>query len=289
MSYNNPNVPVSLPFAFDPNQFDIMGGGGAFIKESGKFPVIIVGAEMVAVKGNAAVHFLAFTFQITDGPLKGQEFVDRLHINGSQEARDFSYKKLSAIAHATGVAGAQTDARVYCNKPLQAFVEAKQVANTTDPNKTSWNNDVKEYFYADGEQLVKGRYGNSQGTGAAAQQGFAAPNAPAAPAPQGYAPTAPAAAPAPQPQPAAAPAPQQQQQQYAPQQTQPAIDTNVQPQFATAPQQQQQPVQQQQQPVQQQQPPVQQQYAPQQQQQAPAGATGGFTPPPAPQFAPTAQ
>lgn len=274
----NPNIPCPLPNIFNPAQYELLGGGAAFIKESGKFAVVIVGVEMVAAKNNAS-HFLQMTYEITAGELKGQSFLDRIHLNNpNQQAREIAYKRLASIAHATGVGQAIQDARVFVGKTMQVYVLSEEQASTTDPNKTVWQNDVKEYFYADGSSLIKGSFGATATAGGQNPQAAPAPNA----APQqAYAPQAPAAAPAP------APAPAPQQQHYAPpagqpqqQQQQPTIETNVQPQgYAPQAEQQQYAPQQPQQP--------QQAHAPQS--TVPAGATGGYVPPQMPNFAPPQQ
>jgi len=271
---------------FNPDQYDLLGAGGDFIKVSGKFKCVVDGVEMVAVKGNQSAFYLQVTFRITEGEQKDQKFVDRLNLsNPNQTTREIAWKKLASLAHATGVQNATSDARVYVGRPLQIYVVAEEQTSTTDPNKTVWNNECKEYFYADGQTLVKGRYGSA--TAGAQTQGYAQPNAPAPQQQQQFTPNAPTAAPAPQPQ------VQQPQTQYVDpnqQQQQPQISTNIQPQFTHEQPAQQQQVQQpqvQQQQVQQPQYQEQQQQPQQQfQNTVPAGATGGFTPPPMPQFTP---
>lgn len=282
MSSYNPNVPCALPFMFDPTQFEIMGAGGDFIKQSGKYAVVVEAVEMCQVKGNAAAHYLAVTFRITQGELKGSKFLERFNIaNPSDTAREIAIKKLTSLATATGVQSQIADARVFVGKTLQVHVKAESVPSTTDPNKTNWNNEVTEWFYADGNPIVRGQFG---ATGGVAPQNNFAPNTPnaAPPAPQntGYnappAPTQPQGNFAPPPQQGNfAPPPAQQQQNvqqqgnYAPPAGQTQIDTNV----AYQPQGQQQQTP----------PPAQNNYA------APPQNTGGFTPPPAPQFAPPPQ
>lgn len=274
----NPNIPCPLPNIFNPAQFELLGGGAPFIKESGRFAVRIIGAEMVAAKNNAS-HYLQFTYEITAGELKDQSFLDRIHLNNAnQTSREIAYKRLASIAHATGVGQAIQDARIFVGKTMQVYVMTEEKASTTDPNKTVFENDVKEYFYADGTPLIKGNFGSGATAGGQPAQNAPAPNA----APQqAYAPQ-PAAAPAPAPAPAQQPPQQPQQQQYAPQQ--PVVETGIQPQ-GYAPQQ---PAQQQQQPqyAQQpaQQPPQQPQYA--QPTTAPAAASGGYVPPAMPNFTP---
>lgn len=255
--------PCQLPVMFDPNSGAIFSGG-AFIKVSGKYPVIITGAQMKATKGNSAAHYLEFTLEITSGELSGQTFIDRLNINNpSDTTREMAFKSLTSYATAIGQQQAFADANILVRRPFQLYVEATEEVSTSDPNKTQWANSVKKWFYADGEDIQQGKFGAvaAQGT-PPAQQGYGAPQAaPAAPAPQQaqYAP----------PQQPQQPAQQPAQQQYAaptnpaPQQQAPAAG-QVTIQGGYVPPQQ----------------PAQQQYA------APQGAPaqGGYVPPAAPSF-----
>ena len=255
--------PCQLPVMFDPNSGAIFSGG-AFIKVSGKYPVIITGAQMKATKGNSAAHYLEFTLEITSGELSGQTFIDRLNINNpSDTTREMAFKSLTSYATAIGQQQAFADANILVRRPFQLYVEATEEVSTSDPNKTQWANSVKKWFYADGEDIQQGKFGAvaAQGT-PPAQQGYGAPQAaPSAPAPQQaqYAP----------PQQPQQPAQQPAQQQYAaptnpaPQQQAPAAG-QVTIQGGYVPPQQ----------------PAQQQYA------APQGAPaqGGYVPPAAPSF-----
>lgn len=255
-----------LPVMFDPNQYQI-ATTGAFIRVSGKYPVIITDAVMKAVQGNAAAHYIQFTLEITDGELKGQTFVDRLNINNPKEStREIAMKSLTSYATAIGQQQAFADAAILCRRPFQLFVEAVEEPSTTDPNKTNWNNSVKKWYYANGDEIQQGKFGsiNAAGTPPA---GYGAPQPQAVPQPQ--------AAPVQQavPQPQAAPA-----QQYAPQAAAPA---------APAPQQQYAP-----QAAAQAAPPAGQVTINAQGYGAPAGAppaAGGYVPPAAPSFAPPQQ
>lgn len=252
--------PCQLPVMFDPNSGAIFSGG-AFIKVSGKYPVIITGAQMKATKGNSAAHYLEFTLEITSGELSGQTFIDRLNINNpSDTTREMAFKSLTSYATAIGQQQAFADANILVRRPFQLYVEATEEVSTSDPNKTQWANSVKKWFYADGEDIQQGKFGAvaAQGT-PPAQQGYGAPQAaPSAPAPQQaqYAP------------------PQQPQQQPAQQQY--AAPTNPAPQ-QQAPAAGQVTIQGGYVPPQQ---PAQQQYA------APQGAPaqGGYVPPAAPSF-----
>lgn len=280
MSTYNPNMPCALPFMFDPTQYEIMGAGGDFIKQSGKYPLVVDNVEMCQVKGNAAAHYLAVTFRITGGELKDSKFIERFNINNpSDTAREIAIKKLTSLATATGIRTQIADARVFVGKALQAFVKAESVPSTTDPNKTNWNNEIAEWFYADGNSIVRGQFGAAGG--AAPQTNFAPATNNAPPAPQGN-----YAAP-PSPQGNFAPQPQQTQQQTPPPAQQgnfapppqgnfappPAAQTQIDTNVAYNGGQQQQ-----------------QQTAPQGNYAPPAAQnTGGFTPPPAPQFAPPPQ
>ena len=255
--------PCQLPVMFDPNSGAIFSGG-AFIKVSGKYPVIITGAQMKATKGNSAAHYLEFTLEITSGELSGQTFIDRLNINNPSDAtREMAFKSLTSYATAIGQQQAFADANILVRRPFQLYVEATEEVSTSDPNKTQWANSVKKWFYADGEDIQQGKFGavSAQGT-PPAQQGYGAPQAaPAAPAPQ---------------QAQYAPPQQPQQPQQQPAQQQYAAPTNPAPQ-QQAPAAGQVTIQDGYVPPQQ---PAQQQYA------APQGAPaqGGYVPPAAPSF-----
>ena len=255
--------PCQLPVMFDPNSGAIFSGG-AFIKVSGKYPVIITGAQMKATKGNSAAHYLEFTLEITSGELSGQTFIDRLNINNpSDTTREMAFKSLTSYATAIGQQQAFADANILVRRPFQLYVEATEEVSTSDPNKTQWANSVKKWFYADGEDIQQGKFGAvaAQGT-PPAQQGYGAPQAaPAAPAPQ---------------QAQYAPPQQPQQPQQQPAQQQYAAPTNPAPQ-QQAPAAGQVTIQGGYVPPQQ---PAQQQYA------APQGAPaqGGYVPPAAPSF-----
>lgn len=190
-----------LPLMFDPNSVGILGGG-SFIKESGKYPVILTSMKMTPTKSNQAIHFIEATLEITEGALKGQSFIDRLNINGSDAARKYAYAALSSYATAIGQQQAFSDANVLCNRPFQVYVQCEEKVSTIDPNKTNWENEVKKWYYADGEEITQGRYGSNNAQGTAPQGNYASPqagvptpqSAPAAPAGvpqgQGYAPPA---------------------------------------------------------------------------------------------------
>lgn len=252
------NIPCQLPVMFDPNTGLIHAGGGDFIKVSGKYPVVIVECEMKQTKNNQAAHYLQFTLEILDGDLKGQRFVDRLNINNpSEQTREIAYKSLTSYATAVGYNQAFADASVLKGRPFMLFVNAEEKPSTTDPNKTNWENSVKKWYYADGEEIQQGKFGSAKAQGTPPTGQYAAPSA-----------AAPAAAPAPQAAPAAP-----QQQYAAPVATAPAQQQYAPPvQQAPAQQQYAPPVQQ---------APAQQQYAP------PAGAApaqGSYVPPAAPAF-----
>ena len=255
--------PCQLPVMFDPNS-GVIFSGGAFIKVSGKYPVIITGAQMKATKGNSAAHYLEFTLEITSGELSGQTFIDRLNINNpSDTTREMAFKSLTSYATAIGQQQAFADANILVRRPFQLYVEATEEVSTSDPNKTQWANSVKKWFYADGEDIQQGKFGAvaAQGT-PPAQQGYGAPQAaPSAPAPQ---------------QAQYAPPQQPQQPQQQPAQQQYAAPTNPAPQ-QQAPAAGQVTIQGGYVPPQQ---PAQQQYA------APQGAPaqGGYVPPAAPSF-----
>lgn len=237
--------PTQLTYMFDPNQFNLPSGGGNYIQQSGKYPVVISAAYLKASAKNAANLMAVIELTITDGELKGQSTVDYLNIlHHSVETKRIANEQLAAYATAAGVGTAFQDLAILCNRPFQVFIEAKEVPRDDDPNKKFWENRVKQWFYADGSDIKKGVFGSGsqqqqpqqQFAQPQAQQ-FAAPTAPAqpqapdAPAPQTAPVTmaVPPTAPAPQFAPQAAPAQPQQQQFAAP----------AQPQFA-APQQAQQ-------------------------------------------------
>lgn len=284
-------MPCQLPRMFDPNQNQILGAA-AFIKVSGKYPVIITDAQMKAVAGNNAAHYLQFTLEITDGELRGQSFVDRLNlVNSNPKTVEMAVKSLTSYATAIGQQQAFDDANILRGRPFQLYVEAVEEPSTTDPNKSQWANSVKRWYYADGNEVQQGKYGSltAQGTAPNGQQpqGGYAPPAGAPAAPQGYAPPAQQQPPQQQVQHQQQPVQQQAPQGYAP------------PQGYADPNQQQQVQQQQQQAPQGYAPPAQQQQQQPAQQQAPAGqvtiqtgyappqgnAPAGYVPPAAPNFA----
>lgn len=218
----------ALPLMFDPNQFQTMSAG-TFIKKTGTYPVIITDAQMKAVQGNNAAHYLQFTLEITDGELAGQSFIDRLNLNNpNDKAREMAFKSLTSYATAIGQQQAFQDANILLRRPFRVFVEATEEISTTDPNKSNWANSVKKWYYADGAEIQQGKYGSLQAQGTPPQQGYAAPQAgapspqPAAPAPAAPAPQQGYAQPAAAPQGYAAPAQQAPAQQQAPVQQAPA-------------------------------------------------------------------
>lgn len=186
----------ALPLMFDPNQFQTMSSG-TFIKKSGNYGVIITDAAMKAVQGNNAAHYLQLTMEITDGELTGQSFIDRLNLNNPKDSvREMAFKSLTSYATAIGQNQAFQDANVLLRRPFRLYVEATEEVSTTDPNKSNWNNSVKKWFYADGNEVQQGKYGSLQAAGTPPQQGYGAPQggvptpqptapAPTAPAPQG--------------------------------------------------------------------------------------------------------
>lgn len=248
-----------LAYNFDPSAYQTFGGGGDFITESGKFPVVIESIKLEPSKTNAANIMAVIALMITDGQLKGQKFIDRLNLmHHSLDTKRMAHEQLTSYATAIGQSAAFNDLSVLANRPFQVYVEAKQEAKDGDVNKKVWRNSIKNWYYADGQDIVQGRFGSAQG---GAPQQFAQAGQPQ----QGYG--------TPQLQ---QPQVQQPVQQVAPptQMQQPPVQQapvtmGVQPQF------QQPPVQQVQQPVQQTQPPVQPQ--------------GQFTPPAQPQFQQPAQ
>lgn len=267
-----------LAYNFDPSAYQTFGGGGDFITESGKFPVVIESIKLEPSKTNAANIMAVISLMITDGQLKGQKFIDRLNLmHHSLDTKRMAHEQLTSYATAIGQGTAFNDLSILANRPFQVYVEAKQEAKDGDANKKVWRNSIKTWYYADGQDIVQGRFGSAQG---GAQQ-FAQAGQPN----QGYGTPQLQQPQVQQPVQQVAPPTQMQQPVQQPQVQQPQVQ---QPQV-TMGAQFQQPVQQVQQPVQQSQPPV----APQGQFTPPQGqpqfqqpAQGQFTPPQGqPQFA----
>ena len=254
-----------LMYSFDPTQFNTASGGGDFITESGKYPVVIVGVTLQPTRNNAANIMAVIDMQITDGPLKGKKFVDRLNlIHSSVDTKRIAHEQLTSYATAIGQSAAFQELTVLANRPFQVFVTATEKESQNDPNKKVWDNRVTGWFYANGADVVQGNFGGQpQQTQQFASQGQPQPqNSYGQPQPQ----VAPPAAPAPmQPQP----------QVMQPQVQQAQAPVTTQATFQQPVQQQQPQVQQ---PVQVQQP--QANFAPPVQQAQPQFAPPQFAPPP---------
>jgi len=202
---------------------------GSFFDVEGQFKMIVEKSEFKSAKNNQANMMLALTLKIIEGEHAGKRGTHNLNLyNSNQDAVRIAYSELAAYATAMGAPVVLENTGQLCGKPFCVYVHVKEEPARDDPNKTYKSNRFSDWAYADGTPIVRGQFGATQGqpaqagyaapgqapapqapvapvaapvAPAAPQQGYAAPQAPAAAPQQAYAaPAAPAAAPVAAPQ-----------------------------------------------------------------------------------------
>ena len=244
---------TQINFNIDPTQYEVWGlASGNYITESGKYPVIIVDANYEPTASNANNWKLSLTLQIIAGKFKDKLINTSLNIAHSDEkTRNAGLAQLTSYCTAMGMSQAWNDASVLFNKPFQIYVEASQEVSQSDANKKYWKNDIKNWFYANGEAIKQGVFASGaqlqvvfNGDAAASTPAPSVPTGTIAPpaqpqvqqaAPQGYGqPQQPVQQPVQQQAPQGGYAPQAPAQGYA--QPQGGAPNFGQPQQAAAPQ-----------------------------------------------------
>lgn len=163
---------------------------GSFFDVEGQFKMIVEKAEFKSAKNNQANMMLSLTLKIIEGEHAGKRGNHNLNLyNSNQDAVKIAYSELAAYATAMGAPVVLENTGQLCGKPFCVYVTVKEEPARDDPNKTYKNNRFSDWAYADGTPIVRGQFGATQGQ--PAQAGYAAPGQ--APAPQ--APVAPVAAP----------------------------------------------------------------------------------------------
>ena len=179
-------------FHFDATQVPTLGDRTPI--PDGDYNIKGVEVERKPTKDDPQYSFLAFVFEVIDGPHAGYRIFENINLwNKNPTAVDIAAKTLSSICHATGVLVVEDPAQLL-NRPMKAHVK-------TSPAKPPYDASNKITSYGTYEGPIGGA-----GVGATAAPALArpvaAPAAPAAPAPAPSIPTAPAA---PIPPPFAAP------------------------------------------------------------------------------------
>lgn len=91
---------------------------------AGEYVAIIEDSDMVETK-NKDGRMLKLTYQIIDGPFKGNKLFNQLNLeNKSQQAVQIARKSLNAIGVAVGVAEIKDSSQLH-NKPLKIEVVVK--------------------------------------------------------------------------------------------------------------------------------------------------------------------
>lgn len=154
---HNPQA-SKINFAIDPNQHEIWGSGsGGYITESGKYLLAVTNAVYEPTTQNANNWKLSLTLRFLAGKFKDKEIGTSLNIAHSQETtREAAMKQLASYCTAMGISQAWDDAAIMYNKPFQAYIEATQEASQSDPNKKYWRNELKNWFYPNGEPIQQG-------------------------------------------------------------------------------------------------------------------------------------
>lgn len=191
-------------FHFDATQVPTLGDRTPI--PDGNYNIKGVEVERKPTKDDPNYSYLAFTFEVIDGPHAGHRILENVNLwNKNPTAVDIAARTLSSICHATGIL-VLDDPTQLLNRPMKAHVK---VSPAKPPYEAS--NKITSYG------TYEGPIGGS-GVGAIPAPALArpvsappAPSAPAAPSPIPSAPTAPAAPIPPPfsapPVPAAAPAP----------------------------------------------------------------------------------
>ena len=179
-------------FHFDATQVPTLGDRTPI--PDGNYNIKGVEVERKPTKDDPQYSFLAFVFEVIDGPHAGYRIFENINLwNKNPTAVDIAAKTLSSICHATGVLVVEDPAQLL-NRPMKAHVK-------TAPARPPYDASNKITSYGTYEGPIGGA-----GVGATAAPALArpvaAPAAPAAPAPAPSIPTAPAA---PIPPPFAAP------------------------------------------------------------------------------------
>ena len=174
-------------FHFDATQVPTIGDRTPI--PDGDYNIKGVEVERKPTKDDPQYSFLAFVFEVIDGPHAGYRIFENINLwNKNPTAVDIAAKTLSSICHATGVLVVEDPAQLL-NRPMKAHVK-------TAPARPPYDASNKITSYGTYEGPIGGA-----GVGATAAPALArpvaapvaAPAAPAAPAPAPSIPTAPAA------------------------------------------------------------------------------------------------
>ena len=168
-------------FHFDATQVPTLGDRTPI--PDGDYNIKAVEVERKPTKDDPSYSFLAFTFEVIDGPHAGYRIFENINLwNKNPTAVGIAAKTLSSICHATGVLVVEDPAQLL-NRPMKAHVK-------TAPARPPYDASNKITSYGTYEGPIGGA-----GVGATAAPALARPvAAPAAPA-RPAAPMAPASAP----------------------------------------------------------------------------------------------
>jgi Protein of unknown function (DUF669) len=134
---------------------------------AGDYPVIISESETRLTKDGSG-QYLQIKLEVQSGEFAGRTLFDRLNLwNNNRQAQEIAQRSLSQICHAVGVMQVN-DSQELHHKPLIATVKVRPARDNYEAS-----NEIKGY--------------KASAAIPVAQQPFAAPRAPAAPAPTGFA------------------------------------------------------------------------------------------------------
>lgn len=134
---------------------------------AGDYAAIITESETRTTKDGSG-QYLQIKIEVQGGEFAGRVLFDRLNLwNNNRQAQEIAQRSLSQICHAVGVMQVN-DSQELHHKPLIATVKVRPARDNYEAS-----NEIKGYKAAAGIPV--------------AQQSFAAPRAPAAPARTGFA------------------------------------------------------------------------------------------------------
>lgn len=115
---------------YDPNKVEAKGFGFDPLP-AGKYKMAIMESDLKSSQNNPNSQYLAFTFQVTEGPYAGRKvFQNVTWKNEKIDAVKIGMGQLATIQKAAGVQGAITDTGVLHFKPMMVEVGLKKRKDT---------------------------------------------------------------------------------------------------------------------------------------------------------------